>query len=53
MPSGLILNDGKISSWREWATPQTTNIGDDRRSPGIKILPLPSANGFLGGRMSA
>ena len=30
----------------------TANLGGDRTNAGIKILPPPSANGLLGGRMS-
>ena len=56
MPSGLILSEEKIPipspSEREWATSQTANVGEDRMNPGIRILPLPTANGLPGGRMS-
>ena len=31
----------------EWATSKTVNIGGDRMNPGIKILPLSSANGLF------
>ena len=47
MPSGFILSEGKISnytSWREWATSKMANVGEDRMKPGIRILPLSSAN---------
>ena len=50
MPLGLIHGEGKPlpgpPSGREWAT------GGDRMNPGIRILPLPSSNGLLGGRMN-
>jgi hypothetical protein len=39
-------------SGREWAMSWTANVGGDRMNPGIKILPPPSANCPLGGRMS-
>ena len=39
-------------SEREWATSFTANVGGDPMNPGIRIPPLPSANGLLGGRMS-
>jgi hypothetical protein len=39
-------------SGSEWATLQKANVGGDRINPGIKILPVPSANGLLGGQMS-
>ena len=39
-------------SGREWTMSQTTNVGGDRMNPGIRILPLPSANDLLRGRMS-
>ena len=35
----------------EWATSQMANVRD-RMDPGIRILPLPSANSLPGGRMS-
>ena len=37
---------------REWATSQMVNIGGNQINPGIRILPLPSANGLLGRWMS-
>ena len=56
MPLGLILSKGKSlstpPSGKEWAMSQTANVGGDRMNPGIRILPLPSANGLLGGQMS-
>ena len=39
-------------SGTEWAISQTANIGGDIMNPGIKVLPLASVNGLLGGRMS-
>jgi hypothetical protein len=56
MPSGLILSEGKsvptTSSVRVLAMPKKTNVGGDRQNSGIRILPLLSANGLLGRRMS-
>ena len=37
---------------RELATSLTANIGRDQMNPGIRILPLPSANGIPGRRMN-
>ena len=37
---------------RDWATSQTANVGEHRINPGMRILPLPSANGHFGWRMS-
>ena len=37
---------------REWVTKYTANLGRYQMNPGIRILPLPSANEFLGGRTS-
>ena len=31
---------------------EMTYVGGDRMNPGIRIFPLPSSNGLLGGRMS-
>ena len=39
-------------SGREWARSWTANLGGVRMNPGIKILPLPRANGLPGGRMN-
>ena len=55
MSSGLILNEGKFLS-----KPPSGRVGNvieandrgDRINPGIRILPLPSNNDLLGGRMS-
>jgi hypothetical protein len=40
-------------SGREWAMLQTANVGGDQMNPGIRIFPLPSANGLLGGQVRA
>ena len=37
---------------REWATSEMANVGRNQMSPGIRALPLKSANCLLGGRMS-
>ena len=56
MPSGLILSEGKPlptpPNGRQWTTSETANVGGNRMNPGVGILPLPSANGYLGWRMS-
>ena len=39
-------------SGREWATSQMAKVGGERINPGIRILPLPRANGLPGGQMS-
>ena len=56
MTSGIILSEGKTlpapPSGREWENSYTANVVGDRMNPGIRILPLPSVNGLLGGRMS-
>jgi hypothetical protein len=55
MSSGLILNEGKLPtppSRSEWTMSWMANIGGNQMNPGIRIPPLPSANGLLGGRMS-
>jgi hypothetical protein len=39
-------------SGREWATLQMANIGGNQINPGIRTLPLPSANSLLEGWMS-
>jgi hypothetical protein len=56
MPSRLIISEGKTlptpSSGKKWATSYTENVEGDRMNPGIRILPLPSANDLPGGRMS-
>ena len=39
-------------SGRECATSYTANVGGDLMNPGIRILPLPSANGLLEWPMS-
>jgi hypothetical protein len=39
-------------SGREWETSKTDKVGGNRMNSGIRILPLPSANGLLAGRMS-
>jgi hypothetical protein len=36
---------------REWATPKTANVGGEWENSGIRILPLLSANGILGGKI--
>ena len=55
MPSGLLLSEGKPlptpPSGRECPTSYTANVGGDRMNPGIRILPIRSVNGLLGGRM--
>ena len=54
---------GSLSQWREnpylhspsgreWETPFLTNIGEDWMNPGMRTLPLPSANNLLWRRMS-
>ena len=56
MPSRLIISEGKTlptpSSGKKWATSYKANVEGDRMNPGIRILPLPSANDLPGGRMS-
>ena len=55
MPSGLILSEGTIPSppsGRDWATSYTANVEGDRMNPGVRFLPLPSANYLIKGRMS-
>ena len=55
MPSGPDLSKLKTSntppSGQEWATSERANVGGDPMNPGIKILPLPSANDLPRGRM--
>ena len=41
-----------LPSGRQQATRQTANVGGNRVNPSIRILPLPSTNGLLCGRMS-
>jgi len=56
MLSGLILIEGKPlptpPNGRKWASHKQLYIGEDRMNPWKRILPLPSANGLFGGRMS-
>ena len=53
MPLGLILNEGETPPrGREWAMTKMANLEGDRMNPGIRIFPLPSANGLFGGQMS-
>ena len=52
MPSGLILSEGKTSTYTSSRERVGNVIGGDRMNPGIRILPLPSANGLFGGWMS-
>jgi hypothetical protein len=41
-----------LPSGRAWAMSWMANVGEDRMNPGIRILPLPSANGLPGGQIS-
>ena len=56
MTSGLVLSEGKFlstpPSGKEWTKPLTANVGGDRMNHRIRIPPLPSVNGLLGGRIS-
>ena len=56
MPSGRILSERKIHTstfqWQRMGNVIDANVGEDRINPGIRILPLTSANGLLGGGMS-
>ena len=36
----------------KWAMSRTANIGENQMNLEIRILPVPSANSLLGGRMS-
>jgi hypothetical protein len=55
MPTDLILSEGKTIYipfiGQERASSDTANVGN-LMNPGIRILPLPSAKGLLGKRMS-
>ena len=56
MPLGLILIKGKSLPAPfcgiECTTSKTDNVGEDQMNPGIRIIPLSSANDLLGGSMS-
>ena len=51
MPSGLILSEEK-NPYLHLIVGENGHAGEDRMNPGIRILPLTSATGLPGGRMS-